>query len=445
MRVPEFRGFVRPAIFLIALAVRLAFVHEFSRPPVNDQLWNDAVGWNLALGNGFTSSQSEPRVPGVYRTPGYPVFLSLIYRLFGHSYDAVFVAQSLLDAGSAILIGLIAMQFISAQTATITAILYALYPYPAMFCGAVHQDILLVFCFLLFLLFLSRAIVAKRFSAPFIKGAVGRGLSETLSNPQLAPPFIRGENAQIIPWIIVGILIGLTAYVKANMILITGIAILCILFYYRAQRILKIVAVCGALALVLTPWIVRNYLLFGSFPPLAAGATGTNLKLLVMELNGGEQAVRKVGLARPKTEVSSLIEDGKNLIASEKREADRAIPELKKRWPEYSLLILRHIPRLWISKYSRWYSSEIALFGTILSWMVLVAGLVGMFLMHKEWRGMMPLYLAVIWITMMYAPYTVEARYTMPARPVMICFIAAALMKLFSRTRDHDRNTSDGI
>jgi 4-amino-4-deoxy-L-arabinose transferase-like glycosyltransferase len=384
-------------IFAIAFLVRLIFVHFFATPPVNDLLWNDAVGWNLAQGNGYTAS--EPRVPGIYRTPGYPAFLAVIYLFFGHSYHAAYVAQALLDAGSAILLGAIAIHYLPASVAALASFLYAIYPYPAIFCGVLHQDILLIFSTLVVLLFLARAIKTD-------------------------------ENHF---WFLVGLAAGVSALVKANMILFILVPVISIFFYFRTERVKRLTLLFVSMILVLTPWIIRNYVIFGSFPPLAAGATGTNLRLLVLELNGGEQAVREWGRAAPNTELSKLMEDGRPLIDSEKQTAARALTELKRRWPEYTLVVLKHIPRLWISKYSRWHSHNVALAGNILSWMVLIPGVLGMFLLRKRWKELLPLYLTVIWITLMYAPYTVESRYTLPARAVMLCFVAAAVVALFSK------------
>ncbi len=386
-------------IFLLAVGVRLTFVHLFAQPPVNDLLWNDAVGWNLAQGHGYTASQSEPRVPGIFRTPGYPAFLAIVYWLFGHSYNAVYTAQSILDAGSAILIGTIALHYFPKRISLLTSLLYAIYPYPAMFCPVLHQDILLVFCVLFILFLLTRAIKSD------------------------------GQA----PWILVGVAAGLTALVKANMVLFIAVPAAAILFYFRTRRIQRLAVVLGSMIVVLLPWIIRNYVVFGSFPPLAAGATGTNLRLVVLELKGGEQAVREVGLSAPNTDLKQLVGDGQDLIKSEKSMAEIAFRELRKLWPQYSLLILKHIPRLWISKYSRWHSQKVALAGNILSWVVLVSGLLGMFLLRKKWRQLMPLYLTVFWITLLYAAYTVEARYTLPARPVMLCFVAAMIAAVLEK------------
>jgi hypothetical protein len=206
-----------------------------------------------------------------------------------------------------------------------------------------------------------------------------------------------------------------------------------IVYYHRHARIKRIAVLFGTIVLTLFPWFLRNYFVFHRFPPLSAGATGTNLRLILLELNGGEDAVRNVGLnSAPRTDIRNFT-DGKQLIDSEKATAEKSLQELRNRWPEYLLLVIKHIPRLWITKYSRWQGNTIALLGTIISWVVLVGGIAGMLLLWREKSRLLPLYLIVVMVTLIYAPYTAEARYTMPVRPVMLCFLACAVIIIFQR------------
>jgi hypothetical protein len=386
-------GRVQFLIFLIAVIVRVALVSQFAMPPYNDALWADAVGWNLVQGNGFSASQSEPRVPGIFRTPAYPFFLAFIYWIAGHSYTAVHIAQALLDAASAVLLGRIIAFYLTPGMAIFSSFLYAIYPYPGMFCGVVHQDILLVFCTLATLLLTSKA----------------------------------AKSASLNPWFFTGLSLGVLALVKANMLLFALLPVITIFHYFKENRILRSLILMAGMAVMLSPWVIRNYLVFHSFPPLAAGATGTNLRLLVLELDGGEAAVRNTGISgQPMTDPRNL-RDGPQLIKEEKILAQNALQELKRRWPEYCLNVMRHIPRLWITTYSRYHSELVGVIGSLLSFFVLGLGLAGMVILRKNWRGLLPLYLTVLLITAIYAPYTVEARYTLPARPVMLCFVASAL------------------
>src|SRR5204863_4020043 len=129
------------AIFALALVVRLVFVALFQTTPTADMTWNDAVSWNLATGRGFTASVSEPTIPAIYRTPGYPAFLGAVYFVFGHKLIAAYVAQAVVDALTAVLVAGIARALASAAIASLAGVLYALYPYPAMLCGILQQDV----------------------------------------------------------------------------------------------------------------------------------------------------------------------------------------------------------------------------------------------------------------------------------------------------------------
>lgn len=396
----EFTRRIQILIFGLAVLVRLILVHFFSRDPVNDLLWNDAVGWNLAQGNGYTASQSEPYIPGVFRTPGYPVFLAILYSIFGHSYSAVYIVQAFLDAGSALLIGRIALYYFTPFTSIASSFLYAIYPYPGMFCGSLHLDILLVFCVLWTLLLTTRALKIPNYSR----------------------------------WMWVGVMLGITALVKPNFLLFSILPVALILFFLRERRIARIATVLAMMMLVLLPWFVRNYVVFNSFPPLSVGNTGTNARYLVVELNQGAEAVREIGLGPPRTKAGGFT-DGHELIRQEKELARSSLKELTNRWPEYTVLMIKHIPRLWITKTPRWHGQTVGLLGGILSWMVLLGGIAGMLLVAKNWKRLLPLYLHVFLITLMYMPYTIEARYTLPARPVMLCFVAAALVVLLQKSR----------
>ena len=384
------------AIFAAAFLVRMVFVSVFGSHPVSDQIWDDAVGWNLASGNGFTASQSDPRVPGVFRMPGYPGFLSVTYLLFGHSYSAVYAAQSIVDSLSAVLIGSIAYNLVSSRAGIMTGFLYALYPYSAFFCSQIGQDILLT---LSVLVALSATVAAAR------------------------------NAGNLWLWLAAGAATGCAALVKANFVLFIAVPFLTALFIIpRARKSVPALLVMAAgLTLAVAPWVIRNYVTFGSFPPLAAGGTGTNLMYLVDELDGGEGELISRYRISPKdgTAFAPYLDsnvDGAALIDREKELAAQAVSELARRWPEYLALMVRHVPRLWLTRHALGRSRFVGLAGQLISWAFLVPGIAGMILLFRRRRALFPLYATIFFITLMYAPYTAEARYTLPARPVLILF-----------------------
>ena len=399
-------------VFAVALAVRLVFVGLFATEPQNDLLWNDAVGWNLANGHGFTASQSEPRVPGIYRTPAYPAFLAVVYTVAGHSHRAAYVAQSVVDALSALVVAAIALHLTSPAVALLAGGLYAIYPYAAIYCGVLHQDILLTFVTLLAVLAMVRAVEP---------GRTWRA------------------------WGTVGLAVGLTALVKANFLLFLFAPLVVILLAVRgrAKRALAFTAVVTAMLAILGPWIGRNYVTFRAFPPLAAGATGVNAVLLLEELNAGEASMVARLASRPgerdQSRYLSRFVDGAELMASEKALVQQTAPELLRRWPEVLVLMVRKIPRLWITQYAMGYSPFVATAAALVSWAVLLVGVIGMWLARREWRGLLPLYVTIATVTLMYLPYTSEARYTLPARAALLVFVAHALVAAFDAVASRQR------
>lgn len=89
-------------LFLLALLLRLVHTWHFSHSPyydhpIIDALAYDLRGWSIAQGDWLGD-----RI--FYQDPWYPYQLALIYKIFGHSYTAVFLVQSLMGALLCILV-----------------------------------------------------------------------------------------------------------------------------------------------------------------------------------------------------------------------------------------------------------------------------------------------------------------------------------------------------
>lgn len=390
-------------LFLLAFAFRAVIISLFGQEPGADHIWNDAVAWNLAQGNGFTASQ-HGFVPAIFRSPGYPTFLDLIYSLFGHSFKAGFLANAVLDSFSTVFLALIVAKLSSVRHALLSGALYALYPYPAMFCGMLIQDTLVTFLVMSVLLVL-------------------------VSEPKWK-------------WVSLGLLLGCLALTKPFLVLFAVVPV----FYVRKLRHVLIMGLVGALTI--TPWVIRNYVYFHSFPPLSVGGTGENLGILVAELDGGERLlVKKYGsqtILNPTyrydpshaSEYLDNFVDGKSLIELEKQRSAEYAPILEARWREYLPNVFRHLWRNWITK----NAGRFGLIAFLISGSVLAFGLIGMWVERKN--QLLPLYLTVLWITLIYAPYSQESRYMLPARPAMIAFCASALLVAYALVGDYIRARS---
>jgi hypothetical protein len=399
-------------VFAIALAVRLLAIGLFAQQPRNDLIWNDAVAWNMVQGHGFTPSLGPPYVPGVFRSPGYPVFAAAVYRIAGHSYRAVFVAQAILDAATAALvIQLASLTGVAAGAAFACGLAYGLYPYPAMFTGVLHQDILLTF---LWQLTLVAALLTA--SKPILYRSIGLGLA--FGAVVLTKPFL----ILLAPVILAALWLGQPSRV--------------------ALRASTVTAVVSAAAVA--PWLLRCYLLFGTFVPLAVGGSGTNLLMVAEEARTGhissvDTYLRDPGPPDDRREYLGGFTDGTALIQIERERTRVAWGLLRGHLGDYVLTAVEHAPRLWLTVHAATHAAYVAVIGLGVSVLVLGAGIAGMVSARARWRQLLPLYMTVVLTTVVYMPYTAEARYTLPARPAMIIFGVLAGASLVRRFRQGRR------
>ena len=127
------------AVVLIALA-HAAFFIAYQRPDW-DVAWSDQGGYQqlgaaMAKSGEFTRYPDSPVfIPEVIRTPGYPAFVGVIYRLFGEQTLPVAVAQAGVFALICLIVFAIAKRGANARVATVAAFMTALFP-PLPYFGA---------------------------------------------------------------------------------------------------------------------------------------------------------------------------------------------------------------------------------------------------------------------------------------------------------------------
>ncbi len=122
----------------------------------------DALGRSLATGSGFAIQG----VPNTFRPPGYPFFLAALYMIFGHSYAAVKIAQSLLGALTCLMIFLIGQRLFSRRVGVIAATLATVYPFLVLYAGFLLSETLFVFLSTVFLYALVR--LRERYASKWV-------------------------------------------------------------------------------------------------------------------------------------------------------------------------------------------------------------------------------------------------------------------------------------
>jgi 4-amino-4-deoxy-L-arabinose transferase-like glycosyltransferase len=182
------------ALFILALAVRLLYLHEMRGSPFFDVLYPDALrydGWAKSIVFG-----GEGELEPTFRAPLYPLFLAGIYTLAGHSLLAARFAQMLLGALSAVLIFKIALPLFGKRVALASGLIWAFYGPAIYWAGELLIETLAVFLDLLALY-----VLVALSSRP------GR-----------------------IPWLIPGFLIGLSAIARPNILIFVPFVLLWIFF-----------------------------------------------------------------------------------------------------------------------------------------------------------------------------------------------------------------------
>jgi 4-amino-4-deoxy-L-arabinose transferase-like glycosyltransferase len=239
-------------VFLAALGVRLllrqeagADVWKIQTGVVNDY-WHTAR-LIVASGPGSffnpASPLSDTNLLG--HPPGYPILLALIFRVLGESSTAIQLLQITLDALSALIVFLIAKEFLETSAAVVSGLLVALAPQFTWNSVLLLPDTLSVVPILLAIYFLAKA----------------------YKNPRLE--FI----------IVAGACVGLSCWLRANALLLAPFMLLVLpVLFRRGQRLRFAAAFLGSAIIVIAPMTVRNWIVFHHFIPVSLGAGQTMLE-----------------------------------------------------------------------------------------------------------------------------------------------------------------------
>lgn len=241
------------AVVVIALA-HAAFFITYQRPDW-DVAWSDQGGYQqlgaamAKSGGEFTRFPDSPVfIPEVIRTPGYPAFVAVIYRLFGEHTLPVAIAQAFVFVLICLIVFAIARRIAGERVATLAAVMTALFP-PLPYYGAlVLTEVWTTFVLGLAMLVCLRAIQRDRFG----------------------------------DFILAGVLFSVTTIVRPAFFLLPfGLAIAMPILVpserSRGRRIGQWAAFAVAAAITMVPWFTYNYVYLGRFTLSPAGGIGRGL------------------------------------------------------------------------------------------------------------------------------------------------------------------------
>jgi len=225
-------------VFIVAVLVRLilsvVFINIFSEWPTGS-----SITFRIGLAEGILSGEgfSYNGIPNLYQTPLYPFLLAVIFGTLGNHWWSIALFQSIFEGISGVFIAKIGGSF--SKHGWLAGMVYALYPYAAMQSLSILDTSLLVLIFIMtvyyYLQFVEKRKLHNLILASFF---LGIGILDRPSIIAVAPAFflfliVRGYNWKLI-----------MQYTCISA-LISG--------------------------LILSSWVLRNYLVTKQFPIYAVG------------------------------------------------------------------------------------------------------------------------------------------------------------------------------
>jgi 4-amino-4-deoxy-L-arabinose transferase-like glycosyltransferase len=197
---------------------------------------------------GFDSdTPNAPPDPSLIRLPGYPLFLGVIFSIFGQHLVPVRLIQVVIDLLGCLLIAQVARKCISERAGLITLALAALCPFTASYSASALTESLSVFC-------VSLAI----FSTVYLLEAIQQPASERPRWPLLLLVFALAYAILLRPdgaLLAFAVCTGLLWYTRKTIGL------------YRSLRLTALISLLTILPLI--PWTIRNWRTFHVIQPLA--------------------------------------------------------------------------------------------------------------------------------------------------------------------------------
>jgi hypothetical protein len=249
-RVPSRQPVSVPIILAIAA---LAFLHGLTfvwyqhadwSTSWSDQRGYQSLGKALALTGRFTRyPDAAVYVPEVLRTPGYPMFVAAMYRLFGVNQLAVVIPQAALCAVIAVLVYALARRIVPESTARFSGFAVALYPPIPYFAALVMTEV---------------------WTTVMLTAAMALTLRAV-------------QTERVRDYVLAGAMCAFTALCRPVFVLLpfalAGIGVLLAL-WQRQQPWRRWIAFIAAGAIVFSPWFAYNYHYFHQITISPAGGIG---------------------------------------------------------------------------------------------------------------------------------------------------------------------------
>lgn len=383
-------------ILVFGLSLRLFCLFAFPQPIKGDSPAYDKSALSFINGEGLMHAAD--------RVPLYPLFLALVYMVFGHSYIVVYLAQVIIDIFSAFLIYHISLRvFKDIKTSLLSVLMYAVYPTFVLNTITLLSETLFTFLLCLFVLAILIAITEKRQIYFFISG----------------------------------FMLGLTSLCKpvAQMLFLIFMFYIAYLFINNKKQIARFVLLYFiGFAIILSPWIIRNYIGLKTFVP-STTTIGYHFFFAHARIEDkdflGDTNYEKFGEALKMYNIGNhpAVEGDKILF-------NKTIALIFKHPYRYILMCLNRLIRLWLDVGYGYQPSGLAwmvMYGQILIIFLVVIGIV--FFKNRLTTVSAPLWILIFYFSLIHSLIHAAYRYIVPVMPYTLQFSAYTVIKFFEKVK----------
>lgn len=383
---------------LLGLSIRLSYIIFVPQFPID----NDAGAYHqIAVELLQFGTYSINHEPTAYWSAGLPLFIFTVYKIFGINSLLIRFAFSILDVVSIYFLFLVINKAINYKTAMYTLCILALHPAFIGYCGLILPQIPIkaLLTIILYLL-------------------------------------MNTKSFTLIRSVLTGILMGYAILLRSEMFLLFTLVFI-VLLSLRIFNYRTLIQIVFPLLLVMTPWIIRNYLEFGK-PILTTIHYGDTMWISSwkdewLEWKNEEPYTSIIKDKDPISQADTLFEEGINNIL---------------KYPvDYLIMSLKRVPRLWLSSHSnvfvlfketyRYYydNNQFIVLGIkcallIFHIMLLSLGSLGFYLVNRDnllrnrlvLISIIPIFYTVLHFFMFSTP-----RYSIPALSFLIIFSGYAI------------------
>jgi 4-amino-4-deoxy-L-arabinose transferase-like glycosyltransferase len=227
-------GLTRRQLLLLttaALAIRLCFVLWAPGELSGDALWHYTRAKGLAHGAGYVNLTGNPSIAWM---PGWSLLLAGLYVLLGDLPWLGFAANAVLGAATTTMVALLGARLLSAGVGLAAGAVYAVWPGNVYYAATLMSETFFNFALVGCLLLLTLALAPGRERRALWLAGAGAAFG--------AAAMIKAEPLVLSPMLLLALYLGLRG---------------------GSGRPRLFAAFLLAAALVLAPWVVRNYLHFG--------------------------------------------------------------------------------------------------------------------------------------------------------------------------------------